>query len=246
MQSSRLPLRKWVIAFYLLVTNLKGVSSMKLYRDLGISQKSAWHMLHRIREAMRSNDPLFRGPVEADETYIGGRARNLRLGRRGLGRGRGVANHTAVLGLRDRPTRQVAAMLIEHADRATLFDYVEGHTTPEATVYTDEWPGYVGINRLHETVRHSVGEYVSGMASTNGMESFWAALKRGYQGVYHWMSRKYLHRYIVEFERRHNVRPLDTIDQMRLLVEQSIGKHLPYEELVGQGYGRASGQMRMV
>jgi hypothetical protein len=101
-----------------------------------------------------------------------------------------------------------------------------------ATVYTDEAAAYRRLNRPHETVSHSVGEYVRDMASTNGIESFWAMLKRGYTGVYHWMSAKHLHRYVTEFSGRHNQRPLDTIDQMAAMVRNSIGKRLRYADLI--------------
>ena len=116
--------------------------------------------------------------------------------------------------MRDRETGQVSAAPVDRTDKATLQGFVHSRTELDATVYTDDARAYVGLRRDHETVSHSAGEYVNGMASTNGMESFWAGLKRGYQGVYHWFSTKHLHRYVSEFEGRHNDRPLDTIDQM--------------------------------
>ena len=243
MQASNLPLRKWAIAIYLMTTNLKGVSSTKLARDLGIAQKNAWHMTHRIREAMRSEDPLFRGPVEADETYIGGRTRNMHASQRSGRRGRGVPNQTPVAGVLDRETREVSATPVDRVNRATLQGFVEDRTEPTATVYTDEWAGYTGLDRLHEVVRHGVGEYVRDQAHTNGLESFWAELKRGYQGVYHWFSRKHMHRYIGEFEGRHNDRPLDTIDQMTEIIRGMLGRRLRYEDLIGPVFNV---QLRMV
>ena len=234
MESSRMGLQKWAIAIYQMMTNLKGVSSMKLARDLGIQQKSAWFMMHRIREAMGSDDPMFLGPVEADETYVGGRARNMHASRRrGRGLGRGVEALTAVAGIRDRYSHQVSAAPIPDASSATLHRFVESRTHEDAVVYSDEWGGYRGIARVHETVNHSAGEYVRDMVSTNGMESFWAQMKRGHIGIYHWFSKKHLHRYVVEFQHRHNWRPMDTIDQMINLVVGMMGKRLKYSVLIG-------------
>ena len=233
LQSSNISLDKWAIAFYLYMTNLKGVSSMKLHRDLGITQKSAWHMAHRIRETLAVTGNKFAGPVEVDETYIGGKERNKHEYKKQHA-GRGPVGKTAVVGMKDRETGQIASRVVEHIDAPTLQGFVERNTEPDATVYTDDAKAYRGMPRRHEAVKHSVSEYVRGMAHTNGMESHWAALKRGYDGVYHQMSAKHLHRYVAEFEGRHNRRPLDTADQMARMAKGADGKRLQYKMLIGK------------
>ena len=231
LHSSNMALSKWAIAFFLYSTNLKGVSSMKLHRDLGIAQKSAWYMAHRIRGMWTAEAEKFAGPVEVDETYIGGKEANKHNAKR-LKAGRGTVGKTAVVGAKDRKTNRVTTTAVMFTDTPTLQGFVESATEPTAQVYTDEAAAYKGLNRPHEAVKHSAREYVHGMAHTNGIESHWAMLKRGYVGVYHQMSVKHLGRYVAEFEGRHNSRPMDTSEQMRLMVKGADGKRITYERLI--------------
>ena len=231
MESSKLGYQTWAIAIYLFATNLKGVSSMKLHRDLEIAQKNAWFLAHRIRKAYESRGDFFAGPVEVDETYIGGKEGNKHAKDK-LNAGRGAVGKTAVVGARDRDTNRVDAEVAAATDGKTLKEFVYSRVEPGAEVFTDEAHAYKGLSGVHhKQVKHSAGEYVNGQASTNGMESFWSMLKRGYHGTYHKMSIKHLDRYVSEFAGRHNIRESDTAAQMTWIVRDMRGKRLKYKEL---------------
>ena len=232
MEGSKLSYQVWAIAIYLLLTNLKGVSSMKLHRDLEITQKSAWHLAHRLRKAFESGDPMFAGPVETDETYFGGKRKNMPKAKRKALTGRGAAGKTAVIGTKDRATNRVAAQSVENTDGPTLKGFVAKHTASGAKVFTDDASAYEGMPFDHESVNHSAGEYVRGMAHTNGIESFWSMLKRGYQGTFHHFSERHIDRYVAEFAGRHNDREADTIDMMAHFARNMVGKRLKYRDLI--------------
>ncbi|MCY4575502.1 MAG: IS1595 family transposase [Chloroflexi bacterium] len=230
MQSSKLGCRVWAIAVYLLTTGIKGTSGMKLHRDLDVTYKTAWHLAHRIRKAFPEVMATFAGPVEVDETAIGGLEKNKHANKK-TRQGRGTVGKTIVVGVLDRPTNQVVAGTVAEADARTLQGKVLDATDTTAQVYTDDAGAYRGIARKHEAVSHSTGEYVREQAHTNGIESFWALLDRGIMGTFHHVSPKHLDRYVTEFAGRHNQRPLDTVSQMERVAGGMVGERLRYRDL---------------
>ena len=229
MESSNIKYRQWAFGIYLFATGLKGTSSMKLRRDLGLGQKATWFMAHRLREGFNNNPHLFDGPVELDESYFGGLEKNKHASRK-LRAGRGTVGKTAVAGALDHETGQISAAVVPGTSRRELRAFTDDRVAPDADVYTDDHSGYQGMPNRH-TVRHSVGEYVSDQAHVNGLESFWATMKRGYMGTYHRMSPAHLQRYVNEFSGRYNQRDCDTQVQMRMMAQGMVRKRLPYKRL---------------
>lgn len=229
---SNVPLQKWAIAIYLCLTSLKSVSSMKLHRDLGVTQKSAWFMLHRIREAWQhESDDNFDGPVEVDETYFGGLSKNMHTDKRHNLKA-GTSGKTVVAGIKDRSSNQVRAKQVKSADMPTLQGFIVDNVDWQAKVYTDEATTYRTLPFPHEAVKHGAGEYVKGQAHTNGIESFWSMLKRAHKGTFHKLSPKHLNRYVQEFAAKHNMRESDTLAQMRATVAALAGRNLLYADLI--------------
>ena len=202
---THLPLKKWFVAIYLIVESKKGISANQMKRTLDVSYKTAWYLCHRIRTAMTEATPRkLSGTVEVDETFIGGKQRNVGRVGRGIG-----SNKTIVAGIVERGG-DVRMSVIKRTDRRTLHTFVKGHLHPKTKlIITDEWPRYKGIadhDTKHETVSHRQKEYVRGDIHTNTIENVWSLLKRSVAGSYHKVSEKHLDRYLDELEWRFNNR----------------------------------------
>lgn len=229
MHRSKLGYQKWAIAVYMFATSLKGVSSIRLHHDLHITQKSAWFMGQRLREAWRALTEAdgMAGPMEVDESYINGKEKNKHSHKKGQN------PKVAVVGVEDRTTGKMAAKPIPETTQAQPGHFVESKAE-EAKIYTDENPSYGGLSH-HSAINHSAGEYVRGYIHINGMESFWALLKRGHYGIYRKMSKEHLHRYVNEFAGRHNICPDDPIYMMDGIIQHMSGKRLTYRALIKNG-----------
>lgn len=225
-EDSHIPLSKWFMALQLMCSSKKGMSAHQLHRMLGITYKSAWFMGHRIRHAMKQSPfgGKMGGIIEADETYIGGKAR-------GQGVGRGTTNKSMVFSLVQRGGN-VRSFTIPNVTAANLKPILREHVSADARVMTDEWVGYRGLKKEfadHQTVNHSHDEYVRGEASTNTVEGYFSLLKRGLTGTYHHVSRHHLHRYLAEFDFRYNARKDSDAVRNFLALKNVQGKRLMYK-----------------
>lgn len=232
-QDTKLPLRKWYAAIWMITNHPKGIASTTLATDLGITQKTAWFVLHRLRHAARTNSfnaPLS-GEVEVDETAVGGLEKNKHESKKKHA-GRGLIGKTVVMGLVQRGG-QVRAGVIDNVKSETLHGVIQNHVEAGATVYTDEHRGYRGLNARydHQTVNHGAGEYVSGKATTNAVESLWALFKRQYHGTHHFISPKHMDAYLNEMTFRLNRRDMDKGQRTTALLSQIDGP-LPYKVLI--------------
>lgn len=233
-QDTKIPIQKWLMAIWMLTSHKKGIASTALARDIDVTQKTAWFMLHRLRQAALSesfNAPL-EGKIEVDETYVGGKAHNRHKG--DPKNQPGTGGKTAVIGALERGG-EVAARVIAKTDTATLDGFVHAYVSPTATlVSTDEHSGYRHLGRTyrHQVVRHSAGEYVNGDCHTNGIEGFWSLLKRQIIGIHHVVSPKHLNRYVAEASWRFNRRNAEEATRLNALLAAADCDPLTYKALV--------------
>ena len=241
MEGSNIKLKHWAKCLYWESKDLRGIPSMMLHREIGVTQKTAWFMLHRIRESYAGmcegliEDGGMKGTIEMDETAVGGKVGKMNAKQKkafyARGGGTGFKGKEIIAGAKVRETGKIVVRQIDSRDRDSLQKLVEDFTAPGSTVYTDEAKGYKGMDREHKAVNHSAKHYVLGLAHTNGMESFWFALKRGFDSFIK-VSPKHVVRYAIEFAGRHNDRPVDTIEQMTLLAKGMVGRRLTYADLI--------------
>lgn len=233
-EESPIPFSKWLPAMWLIVNAKNGISSCELARSIGVTQKSAWFMLHRIRLAMESGSiDKLNGEVEADETFVGGKAKNQHKWQR-EGKGRGSQGKAAVHGMIERGGKVVATTvpnLTGWTLKANVFQYVH----PSATLYTDEFKAYAGLGKHfdHQVIDHMVS-YVEGNVHTNSIENFWSLLKRGLRGTYVSVEPFHLFRYVNEQVFRFNERKSNDAERFSLALSQIVNKRLTYNELIGK------------
>jgi transposase-like protein len=237
-EDSPLPLDKWLVAMWLIINCKNGVSSYEVGRDLHVTQQTAWFMLHRIRKAMQrgSFEKLGgTGPVETDETFIGGLARFMHKDKKAKITGTGGAGKELVMGLLDRETGKVRVKHVPNRKRGTLQQEVRANVNPGSEIFTDELASYTGLETdyVHQFVNHAE-KYVEGNVHTNGIENFWSLLKRGLKGTYVSVEPFHLFRYLDEQAFRYNERKGN--DGMRFIeaAGSAFGRRLTYKELTGQ------------
>lgn len=233
-EDSKLPLRKWMLAIWMITSHKKGIASTQLAKDIGITQKSAWFVTHRLREAARTqsfNRPL-RDDVESDETFIGGKEKNKHRSKRTGGK-QGGKGKIAVLGMLERGG-ELRTMVTPSLRAGDVQGAIRANVEKGSGLYTDEHPSFTGLRKDfdHLRVNHSAGEYVRSMIiHTNGIEGVWALFKRQITGTHHYLSPKHIARYLGEMTWRFNLREIDEGDRVNALLAQTSGR-LTYKELI--------------
>lgn len=240
-EDSKISLQKWYAAIYLITSHKKGISSCQLARDLGVTQKTAWYMNHRVRTSLglSTGNEKLSGVVEADETFIGGLEANKHKSKRVEGaQGRSVQTKSAVAGVVERGGN-VKAKLVPNTNAANLQRFIYENVATHSTLHTDEWYGYNGLHKLYEhtVVKHNDKQYVDGDCHTNTLEGYWSLVKRGCIGIYHSWSAKHLQKYLDEFSFRYNTRKLNENERFNVMLN-NISTTLSYKQLISNGEER--------
>jgi transposase-like protein len=226
-ENTKIKLNLWFEAIFVITAHKKGISSHQLAKDIGCTQKTAWFILHRVREMLKEKSPeLLSGTVEIDETYNGAPYENKHKSKRvKSGQGRSLVAKKPIIGLLQRGGK-VWAQPVDKTDRATLLPIMVERVAPGSTVCTDEYSSYRPLGKLfeHGVVKHKHGEYVRGDFHTNGIENYWSLLKRGIVGVYHQVTPKHLHRYCFEFSYRYNSRKTKDVERFNHVLSHSEGR----------------------
>lgn len=237
-ENSKIKLRLWFTAIYICTSNKKGVSSHQLSRDLGVTQKTAWFILQRVREMLKENAPqLLNDIVEIDETYVGGKARNKHAWQRKLirERGTGYIDKTMVFGILQRKSK-VLTHVVSRNDGNVLKPIIRNIVENGTIVMTDGFGAYAGLDKdyQHEVINHHKGEYFREGFHTNTIEGFWSILKRGIVGIYHHVSPEHLHRYCNEFSYRYNTRSQTDTERFVNVLKRVDSGSLTYNKLTGK------------
>lgn len=234
--NTKVELRTWFLAIYLITGHKKGISSLQLGRDLNVTQKTAWFMLQRIRNCFGiENNHALDNEVECDETYLGGKNKNRHADKKVEGsQGRSAKDKTPVLGMVEREGKLIAKT-VENTKGETLTPEIVKSVKETAKVYTDEWLGYRSLQRIydHLFIKHKEGEFVKGRVHTNTIENFWSLLKRGIIGIYHFTSKKHLQKYVDEFVFRYNTRKITEVCRFNLMLANTEYR-LTYKNLTNE------------
>jgi transposase-like protein len=230
-ENTKIPLSKWFIALYILTSHSKGISSVQLSKDIGVTQKTGWFINHRIREMLKDKAPeLLSNMVEVDETYLGGKEKNKHADKRTEG-ARGSANKTAMFGILERG-KEVRAQKVDNTKKKTLYPIIDKNVKEGSVVITDEYRVYELLKKYnHFSVNHKAEFYAFKSIHTNSIEGFWSLFKRGIFGIYHSVSEKHVNRYLTEFAGRYNNRKISEVERFNFFLENCKGR-LKYNDLI--------------